>query len=75
MPLRLKNSTLNILDLNGPGWRTVWLADPDGRIIEISQGFTDQENPPPLEDEGKSIISRFESSKTKREKGKEEVEL
>lgn len=31
-----------------PGWRTVWLADPDGRIVEISQGFTDQENPPPL---------------------------
>ncbi|MDJ0730921.1 MAG: VOC family protein [Crocosphaera sp.] len=34
-----------------PGWRTVWLADPDGRIIEISQGFTDDENPPPLEEE------------------------
>ena len=25
-----------------PGWRTVWIIDPDGRIIEISQGFTDQ---------------------------------
>jgi glyoxylase I family protein len=24
-----------------PGWRTVWLADPDGNILEISQGFTD----------------------------------
>lgn len=33
-----------------PGWRTVWLADPDGRIIEISQGFSDEENPEPLED-------------------------
>ena len=33
-----------------PGWRTVWLADPDGRIIEISQGFTDEENPEPLEE-------------------------
>ncbi|MDM9584030.1 MULTISPECIES: VOC family protein [unclassified Nostoc] len=32
-----------------PGWRTVWVADPDGRIIEISQGFVDQDNPPPLE--------------------------
>lgn len=31
-----------------PGWRTVWLADPDGRIIEISQGFIDEENPVPL---------------------------
>jgi glyoxylase I family protein len=25
-----------------PGWRTVWLKDPDDRIIEISQGFTDE---------------------------------
>jgi len=32
-----------------PGWRTVWISDPDGNIVEISQGFTDQENPPPLE--------------------------
>ena len=32
-----------------PGWRTVWLADPDDRIIEISQGFVDEDNPPPLE--------------------------
>lgn len=31
-----------------PGWRTVWIADPDGRIIEISQGFVDEENPIPL---------------------------
>ena len=32
-----------------PGWRTVWIADPDGRIVEISQGFLDQDNPPTLE--------------------------
>ncbi|MDQ4075801.1 MAG: VOC family protein [Chloroflexota bacterium] len=32
-----------------PGWRTVWLSDPDGNIVEISQGYVDQENPPPLE--------------------------
>ena len=25
-----------------PGWRTVWISDPDGRIVEISQGFTDE---------------------------------
>jgi glyoxylase I family protein len=31
-----------------PGWRTVWIADPDGRIIEISQGFVDEVSPPPL---------------------------
>jgi glyoxylase I family protein len=27
------------------GWRSVWLADPEGNIIEISQGFVDQETP------------------------------
>jgi glyoxylase I family protein len=26
-----------------PGWRTVWIADPDGTIVEISQGFVDNE--------------------------------
>ena len=31
-----------------PGWRTVWVADPEGNIIEISQGYVDQDNPPPL---------------------------
>jgi glyoxylase I family protein len=31
-----------------PGWRTAWISDPDGRIVEISQGFTDQAEPPPL---------------------------
>ena len=30
-----------------PGWRTVWVADPEGNIVEISQGYVDQENPPP----------------------------
>ncbi len=29
-----------------PGWRTVWIADPDGNIVEISQGFADEEDPP-----------------------------
>lgn len=33
-----------------PGWRTVWVADPEGNIVEISQGYVDEENPPPLED-------------------------
>ena len=31
-----------------PGWRTAWVADPDGIIVEISQGFVDQDNPPSL---------------------------
>lgn len=30
------------------GWRTVWVADPEGNIVEISQGYVDQDNPPPL---------------------------
>lgn len=30
------------------GWRTVWIADPDDRIIEISQGFFDEDSPPSL---------------------------
>lgn len=25
-----------------PGWKAVWIRDPDGRIIEISQGYKDQ---------------------------------
>ena len=29
-----------------PGWRTVWVADPDGNIVEISEGYVDQPNPP-----------------------------
>lgn len=31
-----------------PGWRTVWIADPDSRIVEISQGFVDEDRPLPL---------------------------
>lgn len=40
--------TLGPLDFGDfiPGWRTVWVADPDGNIVEISQGYTDEENPP-----------------------------
>lgn len=25
-----------------PGWKTVWVKDPDGNIVEISQGFKDE---------------------------------
>ncbi|MCH2082471.1 MAG: VOC family protein [Saprospiraceae bacterium] len=25
-----------------PGWKTAWIRDPDGRVIEISEGFKDQ---------------------------------
>lgn len=32
-----------------PGWRTVWIFDPEGNIVEISQGYQDEANPPALE--------------------------
>jgi glyoxylase I family protein len=37
--------TLGPLDFDGfiPGWRTVWIADPEDNILEISQGYVDQE--------------------------------
>lgn len=25
------------------GWKTVWLRDPDGVVVEVSQGYRDQE--------------------------------
>jgi glyoxylase I family protein len=31
-----------------PGWRSIWLRDPTGNIIQITKGYTDQQNPPPL---------------------------
>lgn len=33
-----------------PGWRTVWVADPEGNIVEISQGYVDQAQPPQLQE-------------------------
>jgi len=45
--------TLGPLDFGDviPGWRSVWIADPEGNIVEISQGYVDQEPLPagPLE--------------------------
>lgn len=42
--------TLGPLDFGAfiPGWKTAWIADPEGNIVEISQGYVDQQNPPPL---------------------------
>jgi glyoxylase I family protein len=42
--------TLGPLDFGQfiPGWRSCWLRDPEGNIVEISQGFVDQDNPPLL---------------------------
>ncbi|MGA2379243.1 MAG: VOC family protein [Spirochaetia bacterium] len=43
--------TLGPLDFDDfiPGWRTVWVADPEGNVVEISQGYLDQPNPPQLD--------------------------
>jgi glyoxylase I family protein len=32
-----------------PGMRTAWVADPEGNIIELAQGYVDEENPPALD--------------------------
>ncbi len=29
-----------------PGMRVVWMADPEGNIVELNQGYVDEENPP-----------------------------
>jgi glyoxylase I family protein len=36
--------TLGPLDFGAfiPGWRSVWLADPDGVVVEVSQGYRDE---------------------------------
>jgi glyoxylase I family protein len=34
-----------------PGWRSAWLSDPEGNIIELTQGYVDEQDPPPLSDD------------------------
>ncbi len=43
--------TLGPLDFGDfiPGWYTAWISDPEGNIVEISQGYKDQDNPPALD--------------------------
>jgi glyoxylase I family protein len=43
--------TLGPLDMSAfiSGMRVCWLADPDGNIVELNQGYVDEENPPPLD--------------------------
>jgi glyoxylase I family protein len=40
--------TLGPLDMGQfiPGMRVAWLADPDENIVELNQGYVDEENPP-----------------------------
>jgi glyoxylase I family protein len=42
--------TLGPLDMGQyiPGMRVCWIADPEGNIVELNQGYVDENNPPPL---------------------------
>ncbi|MGH8902317.1 MAG: VOC family protein [Egibacteraceae bacterium] len=33
-----------------PGMRAAWIADPEGNIVELNQGYRDEDDPPPLPD-------------------------
>ena len=43
--------TLGPMDMGQfvPGMRVAWLSDPEGNIVELNQGYKDEDNPPPLE--------------------------
>ena len=42
--------TLGPLDMGGfiEGMRVAWISDPEGNIVELNQGYTDEKSPPPL---------------------------
>jgi glyoxylase I family protein len=41
--------TLGPLDFGEviPGWLSAWIRDPAGNIVQLTQGYVDQEDPPP----------------------------
>jgi glyoxylase I family protein len=43
--------TLGPLDMGDfiEGMRVAWISDPEGNIVELNQGYTDETNPPPLD--------------------------
>ena len=43
--------TLGPVDMSGfiPGMRVCWMADPEGNILELNQGYVDEDHPPPLD--------------------------
>jgi glyoxylase I family protein len=43
--------TLGPIDMDAfiPGMRVAWISDPEGNIVELSQGYEDEKNPPPLD--------------------------
>ena len=44
--------TLGPLDMSQfiEGMRVAWIADPEGNIVELNQGYIDEADPPPLPD-------------------------
>lgn len=44
--------TLGPLDMSQfiPGMRVAWVRDPEGNIVELNQGYVDEENPQPDDD-------------------------
>ena len=42
--------TLGPLDMSQfiEGMRVAWITDPEGNIVELNQGYTDEKSPPPL---------------------------
>lgn len=42
--------TLGPLDMSGfiPGMKVCWLADPEGNIVELNQGYVDEDDPPAM---------------------------
>ena len=40
--------TLGPLDMSQfiPGMRVAWIADPEGNVVELNQGYVDEANPP-----------------------------
>jgi glyoxylase I family protein len=43
--------TLGPLDMSEfvEGMRVVWISDPEGNIVELNEGYTDEPDPPPLD--------------------------
>ena len=43
--------TLGPLDMGEfiPGMKVAWIADPEGNIVELNQGYRDEDSPPPLD--------------------------
>jgi glyoxylase I family protein len=43
--------TFGPLDMGGfiEGMRVAWITDPEGNIVELNQGYTDETKPPQLD--------------------------